>query len=479
MAHRVRTIIPFLNYKELASLLPAEKMFTSKIVECRGGKTPSPTLAKKMGASNYGLFVEQIIEILLNNQCDINILTHIHLPDEYKSYFNPKQYESLANILKEEFSHFEAQVELVDVKNNISGHPDLMTFTTVYDIKTTGRFGSMRIETIFQLLAYFCLSRINNLTINNIGLVLPLQLKIIKYDLSKWQWKPFYTKLIECIQLKNIKESLWQIHHLVKSYFYKQINQYVGFHCHNDDLSKCMKSNVPALQFFVNGNVNGNVIVKNELINALKTPTKSKMFIHAPYILNLSHPGKTDRNDKFEYLEEASYGGWTFDTIVRLLDLGKENRIQGVVVHLGKTCGGNYDEAVFNMYFSLLSLSPWATKECKILIETSCHQNGEILFDPNELCDFYLALPEYVQEVVGICLDTCHVHSAGYKAEEFMKILLNRKVPIELIHYNDSKGECGCKKDRHACIGDGYLGYHMLNEVLQYGIKYNIPMLRE
>jgi endonuclease IV len=52
-------------------------------------------------------------------------------------------------------------------------------------------------------------------------------------------------------------------------------------------------------------------------------------------------------------------------------------------------------------------------------------------------------------------------------------------VPIDLIHYNDSKGVLGCKKDRHAGIGRGYVSYLILNNVLQYGIKHNIPMVHE
>jgi deoxyribonuclease-4 len=52
-------------------------------------------------------------------------------------------------------------------------------------------------------------------------------------------------------------------------------------------------------------------------------------------------------------------------------------------------------------------------------------------------------------------------------------------VPVKLIHYNDSKGECGCKKDRHAPIGQGFIGLESLNATLTYAVKKNIPLLTE
>ncbi len=184
MAHRIRSIVPYLNYKELTPLLPTEKMFTAgrgantaKSVACKGGKTPCPTLAKKLGASEYGCFVEKIIEVLLANECDIKSL-NMTLDKDLQIHFKPEQYEPLANLLKTEFSNVEAQVALYDLDNNIVGHPDLLSYTTVYDIKTTGRFGAMRTSTIFQLLSYYCLCQINKLKVTHIGLILPLQLQI-------------------------------------------------------------------------------------------------------------------------------------------------------------------------------------------------------------------------------------------------------------------------------------------------------------
>lgn len=65
---------------------------------------------------------------------------------------------------------------------------------------------------------------------------------------------------------------------------------------------------------------------------------------------------------------------------------------------------------------------------------------------------------------LGVCLDTCHVHDAGYDIvgdldgviAEFDRVIgLDR---LRAIHINDSKNPRGASKDRHARIGEGYLG---------------------
>lgn len=482
--HRVRSIIPYLNYKALEKVIPKQRMFTSKIVPCIGGKSPNATLAKKLGASDYGIFVEKVIEILVENNYDINCLYDVKI-GEHQKYFVVEQWKEVANLLQNHFKEKAVIAQQALYDNDIVGHPDLLCDDVVYDIKTTGKFGAMRILTIFQLLSYYCLCQKNKLNISSIGLVLPLQLKIIVYDLSTWNWKPFYEQLEDCIQLKMIRESLWNIPDVLYKIYCYQWQTLVGYHCHNKDLVKHINNNVPALQFFVSGNVSSVVNydkcwmkeIKNAIIGS-----SSMVFIHAPYILNFSYPGKKEREEDkkiIKRLGEYAYGGWTFYCLKKLLRFGRKTGIKGIVIHCGKACGKNYDESVLYMYSSIIDCAQWATKECKILIETSCGQHGEILFKPKELIAFYLALPDYVKEVVSIVVDTCHTHTAGYDPMEFILKLHKHKVPIDLIHYNDSKLMKGARKDRHAPITQGYIGYESLNNVLNYAITNKIPMVME
>lgn len=73
------------------------------------------------------------------------------------------------------------------------------------------------------------------------------------------------------------------------------------------------------------------------------------------------------------------------------------------------------------------------------------------------------ARPE-LAECLGVCLDTCHVHDAGYDIAGDLDGVLgefDRIVGLErlrAVHLNDSKNPRGARKDRHARIGEGYLG---------------------
>lgn len=69
-------------------------------------------------------------------------------------------------------------------------------------------------------------------------------------------------------------------------------------------------------------------------------------------------------------------------------------------------------------------------------------------------------------ERLGVCFDTCHVFAAGYDIrtpeayastmDEFERIIgLDQ---IKVFHFNDSKFELGQQKDRHAHIGEGFIG---------------------
>ena len=69
-------------------------------------------------------------------------------------------------------------------------------------------------------------------------------------------------------------------------------------------------------------------------------------------------------------------------------------------------------------------------------------------------------------DTMGICFDTCHAHAAGLDLsteEGYERVFdaFTRTIGIERLrafHLNDSKTPVGSRVDRHAEIGDGYLG---------------------
>jgi deoxyribonuclease-4 len=67
---------------------------------------------------------------------------------------------------------------------------------------------------------------------------------------------------------------------------------------------------------------------------------------------------------------------------------------------------------------------------------------------------------------LGVCFDTCHAHASGYdlsteEGYERTFEAFDRTVGLSRLkafHLNDSKTPAGSRVDRHAEIGDGYLG---------------------
>lgn len=98
-----------------------------------------------------------------------------------------------------------------------------------------------------------------------------------------------------------------------------------------------------------------------------------------------------------------------------------------------------------------------------VLLETMAGKGTEIGGRFEELRAIIDLVRPDIRGKIGVCLDTCHVHDAGYDisgdpaavAAEFDRVIgLER---LRAIHLNDSKNPLGAHKDRHEKIGEGYL----------------------
>ncbi len=86
---------------------------------------------------------------------------------------------------------------------------------------------------------------------------------------------------------------------------------------------------------------------------------------------------------------------------------------------------------------------------------------------------------------VGVCLDTCHVHDAGYDIvndldgvlAEFDKVVGLHK--LKALHLNDSKNAFASHKDRHELLGEGSLGLETFRAVVNHPYLKTLPMILE
>ena len=118
-----------------------------------------------------------------------------------------------------------------------------------------------------------------------------------------------------------------------------------------------------------------------------------------------------------------------------------------------------------------------------LLLETMSGKGSEVGFTFEQLREI-IDRVNY-QEKMGVCLDTCHIFSAGYDyihqldqvLEEFDKIIgLDR---LKAIHFNDSMTPFNEKKDRHEKLGKGLIGLEPLIRFIEHPVIRPLPILLE
>lgn len=121
-----------------------------------------------------------------------------------------------------------------------------------------------------------------------------------------------------------------------------------------------------------------------------------------------------------------------------------------------------------------------------ILIETMAGKGSEIGTTFEGIRAILDAAAQYMpNEMLGVCLDTCHVWDAGYDIAgdldgvlaEFDKVVgLGR---LHAVHLNDSKNERGAHKDRHERLGLGCIGGEALRRVVCHSALHDLPFILE
>ncbi len=190
---------------------------------------------------------------------------------------------------------------------------------------------------------------------------------------------------------------------------------------------------------------------------------------HAPYIINLANKTNLD--------------GWHFsiaflqNEIKRVATLG----VRYIVVHPGNYLKQEVPVALSNIAEALNKIIK-PEDEVMILLETMAGKGTECGRDMTELK--YILDHVVYPDKVGICLDTCHLNDAGIDIADFDTYLdeLDRLIGLEkvkCVHLNDSKNDRGSRKDRHANIGYGTLGFTNLVKVCTNPRLENIPKILE
>ena len=140
-------------------------------------------------------------------------------------------------------------------------------------------------------------------------------------------------------------------------------------------------------------------------------------------------------------------------------------------------------EAGIAFIVELLNQVLWSEQTTTVILETMSGKGSEVGSSFDELSQILNRVN--LVEKMGVCLDTCHVYSAGYDIvnnldgvlEQFDKSIGIEK--LKAIHLNDSMTSFDSKKDRHALIGAGTIGLEAIVNIINHPQLRNLPFYLE
>lgn len=182
-----------------------------------------------------------------------------------------------------------------------------------------------------------------------------------------------------------------------------------------------------------------------------------QIVVHAPYIINLANSLNPD----------TSYFGRDFlkEEIVRTAAIGSKY----LVLHPGAHLKTGVEVGVEWICNAINQVLDEDDHDVIICLESMAGKGTEVGRTFEELKMIIDGI--HHQERMGVCLDTCHLHDAGYDLTHFDDVMnefdsiigLDR---LKVFHINDSKNEQGAHKDRHENLGNGYIGFETLAKIV-------------
>ena len=150
--------------------------------------------------------------------------------------------------------------------------------------------------------------------------------------------------------------------------------------------------------------------------------------------------------------------------------------------HPGSHVGQGAEKGI-SMIAELLNEILLPEQSCVVLLETMSGKGSEVGASFGEIAEIMERVK--LNPKLGVCLDTCHVYSAGYDIvknldgvlEEFdSKIGLER---LKAVHLNDSMTPFNSRKDRHAKIGEGTIGLDAIARIINHPKLSSLPFYLE
>ncbi|NLW70584.1 MAG: deoxyribonuclease IV [Eubacteriaceae bacterium] len=128
-----------------------------------------------------------------------------------------------------------------------------------------------------------------------------------------------------------------------------------------------------------------------------------------------------------------------------------------------------------------------ATAHCSgktfFLLETMCGKKNEMGSSFEEIREIMDRCGD--PQMLGVTLDTCHVYCAGYDIAGDPDGVLTRFDEIigleklKAVHLNDSANPFASHKDRHAKLGEGFIGRQAIIRLINHPALKHLPFILE
>lgn len=196
-----------------------------------------------------------------------------------------------------------------------------------------------------------------------------------------------------------------------------------------------------------------------------------EIVVHAPYIINLGSYKEATYELAVSFLQEE---------IRRTHAIGVKN----IVLHPGAFTDKDQEYGITRIADGLNEvLNGVKETDVNIALETMAGKGTEIGRSFEEIA----AIMDKVEhnERLTVCMDTCHIHDAGYNIVDNLDGVLqefDRLVGVDriaVVHLNDSKNPVGAGKDRHTPIGTGYIGYNTIRNIVNHDLLKDRPFILE
>jgi deoxyribonuclease-4 len=186
------------------------------------------------------------------------------------------------------------------------------------------------------------------------------------------------------------------------------------------------------------------------------------LVIHSNYLINLA-------GTNLPFLKRS------MEAFRGELERGLALSAEYLVLHPGSFRGGSREEGLVRVAAAIKAASEGLDMDgggLTILIENTAGAEFSLGGTFEQVAELLELLRQNVP--VAACIDTCHVHAAGYDivSEEGRELTLqhlDRTVGLENVrvwHCNDAKAERGSRLDRHEHIGGGKLGLGLFRALL-------------